>query len=297
MKYVITGSLGHISKPLSQRLVQSGHEVAVLTSNSDRVAAIEAIGAKAAVGSVEDAAFLVSGFAGANAVYLMIPPRFDVSDWIAYQQQVADNYIAAIKANGIQHVVVLSSIGAHLGKGAGPVDGLAYLENQLRQLPGIHALFLRPSYFYYNLFGMIPLIKGMGIMGGNYGDTDEKLVLVDTNDIADVAYEALNSLHFTGTTVQYIASDERHPNEIATVLSEAIGRPGIPWMVVSDEQARQGMLASGMPETIADGYTTLGAAIRSGIMQEDYWSNRPVALGKVKLEDFAKAFAGAYQAG
>jgi uncharacterized protein YbjT (DUF2867 family) len=102
MKYVITGSLGHISKPLSQRLVQSGHEVAVLTSNSDRVAAIEAIGAKAAVGSVEDAAFLVSAFTGANAVYLMIPPRFDVGDWIAYQQQVADNYIAAIKANSIQ---------------------------------------------------------------------------------------------------------------------------------------------------------------------------------------------------
>ncbi len=296
MKYVITGSLGHISKPLTERLVKDGHTVTVITSSNDRVAAIEALGAKAAVGSVTDAAFLGASFAGADAVYLMIPPNPAVTDWLAYQQEVADHYVMALAANGIKYVVQLSSIGAHLGKGAGPVDGLAYLEKQLGQLEGLNAVLLRPSFFYYNLFGMIPLIKGMGIMGGNYGDTDEKLVLVDTGDIADAAYTALAHLDFTGISVQYVSSDERHPKEIAAVLSEAIGRPGIPWVVVADEQAEQGMLMSGMPPTIAKGYTELGAAIRTGIMQEDYWKNKPAVQGKVTLEDFAKAFAAAYHA-
>ncbi len=296
MKYVITGSLGHISKPLVERLIKDGHEVTVVTSSAARTEAIEALGARAAVGSVEDAAFVSSSFAGADAVYLMIPPNFAVTDWLRYQQQVADHYVAAIRANNIKYVVQLSSIGAHLGKGAGPVDGLAYLESQLNTIDGLNAIILRPSFFYYNFLNMIPLVKGMGIMGGNYGGTDEKLVLVDTADIADAAYNALASLTFSGIDVRYVSGDERSTDEIAAVLSGAAGRPGVPWVVVTDDQAEQGMLASGFPATIAEGYTTMGRAIRTGIMQEDYWKNKPATFGKVKLEDFAKVFASAFDA-
>ena len=58
MKYVITGSLGNISKPLTEKLIMAGHEVTVITSKESNWPAIEAIGASAAVGSVEDISFL-----------------------------------------------------------------------------------------------------------------------------------------------------------------------------------------------------------------------------------------------
>ena len=186
MKYVITGSLGNISKPVSEKLIKAGHEVTIITSKEANRAAIEAIGAKAAIGSIEDAAFVSETFTGADVVYLMIPPNMAVTNWLAWQQKIADNYVAAIITNNIKKVVQLSSIGAHLRKGTGPVDGLGYLEEQLSDLKDTDAKFLRPSYFFYNLHGMAPLIKGMNIMGSNFGDTDEKLVLVHTNDIADV---------------------------------------------------------------------------------------------------------------
>ncbi len=296
MKYVITGSLGHISKPVVERLAKDGHQVTVITSNGDRKSDIEALGAVAAIGSVEDAAFISNTFSGADAVYLMIPPNWGVPNWLEYQQKVADNYAAAIAANNIKYVVQLSSIGAHMRRGAGPVDGLGYLEDQLLKLTEVHVKMLRPSFFYYNLFSMIPLIKGMNIMGANYGGTDEKLVLVDTSDIADSLYTVLSGLQFTGHTVEYIASDERGTDEIAAVLSAAIGKPGIPWVVFSDEQSLQGMLQAGLSATIAEGYNALGAGIRSGAVQEDYLKNRPALFGKVKLEDFAKAFAAAFNA-
>lgn len=295
MKYVITGSLGHISKPVVAKLAAAGHQVTVITSNPDRITDIEALGAAAAVGSVEDAAFVTTSFAGADAVYLMIPPNWAAPDWMAYQQQVSHNFIAAITANKIGHVVLLSSIGAHLRQGAGPVDGLAYLEVQLEQLTGVHVKTLRPSYFYYNLFGMVDMIKGMNIVGGNFGDSEEKLVLVHTDEIAQVLLEELSGLEFSGFSVRYIASDERHPREIAAVLGAAIGKPELPWVTFTDEQTHGGMLQSGLSQTIAEGYTTLGSAIRSGKMQEDYWQNKPV-LGTVKLEDFAKQFAAVFNA-
>ena len=180
MNYVITGSLGHISKPLVQQLVQAKHHVTVITSRAENAAAIEALGATAAVGSIEDATFITNTFAGADAVYLMIPPKWSVDNWYAYQQQVADNYVAAIKQNNIPHVVLLSSIGAHLRKGAGPIDGLGYLEEQLNTLTNTHSLFLRPSYFFYNLFTQIDLVKNAGIFGSNFSG-NEKLVLVTNN--------------------------------------------------------------------------------------------------------------------
>ena len=164
MKYIVTGSLGHISKPVATQLIGAGHEVTVITSKQENAAAIQAIDATAAVGSIEDAAFLQETFAGADAVYLMIPPNWAVTDWLAYQQQIANNYVSAVKANGIKYVVQLSSIGAHLRKGAGPVDGLAYLEQQLEQLKDVNVLFLRPSYFFYNLFNQINLVKSAGIL-------------------------------------------------------------------------------------------------------------------------------------
>ena len=42
MKYVITGSLGNISKPVSEKLIAAGHNVTIITSNQDKVKAISA---------------------------------------------------------------------------------------------------------------------------------------------------------------------------------------------------------------------------------------------------------------
>ncbi|MCX6317840.1 MAG: NAD(P)H-binding protein [Bacteroidetes bacterium] len=294
MKYVITGSLGNISKPLTEKLIEAGHDVTVITSKESNRAGVEALGAKAAIGSVEDAAFILSAFEGADAVYLMIPPKWEVADWLGYQQQVADNYVAAVQKHGIKHVVELSSIGAHMRKGAGPIDGLGYLEEKLGTVSETAVKFLRPSFFYTNFFAMIPLIKGMNIMGSNYGNSDEKMVLVHPADIADAAFEELNSLSFSGHTVRYIASDERHPSEVAAVLGKAVGKPELPWVPFSDEQSLEGLKGAGLSAVIAEGYTSMGASIRNGKVQEDYWKQRPAVYGKIKLEDFAKEFAAVY---
>jgi len=294
MKYVITGSLGHISKPIAVALIKAGHETVIITSNNDRVEEIQSLGAKALVGSVDDRQFVTNAFSGAGAVYLMIPPNFAAADVREAQNKVTDSYFAAIKANNIQYVVALSSIGAHMGNGAGPVDGLADLEKKFSTLKEVNIKYLRPSYFFDNLFAMIPLIKNANIMGSNFGNSEEKLVLTDTSDIAEVAIEELLSLNFTGKTVRYIASDERHPTEIAETLSKAISKPGIPWITFTDEQALAGMEQAGLTPSLSSAYTLMGKAIREGAMQNDYWENHPAKLGKIKLEDFAKQFALAY---
>ena len=296
MKYTITGSLGNISLPVVKNLVAAGHQVTVISSNANKAAEIESLGAIAAIGSVTDASFINQTFHGADAVYLMIPPNWAVTDWLAYQKEVADIYVNAIQLNKVKNIVQLSSIGAHMRKGAGPIDGLAYLEEKLETLNDVNIKILRPSYFFYNLFGMIALIKNAGIVGSNFGDSDEKLVLVHTSDIADVVSAHLLNLDFTGRSIQYIASDECTTNEIAAALLQVANKPIAPWVVFKDEDSLNGMLGAGLPNTIAEGYVELGKSIRGGALQADYWQNKPSEMGKIKLADFVKEFTYAYNA-
>jgi len=293
MKYVLTGSLGHISRPVAEKLIQAGHEVSIISSKADNSPAIIALGAKALTGSVEDLSFLTESFNNTDAVYLMIPPKWDITNWISYQQLVSDNYVKAIQQAAVKNVLVLSSVGAHMGTGAGPVDGLAYLESRLNELQDVNVVYLRPSYFYYNLFSMIPLIKNAHIMGSNQPGS-HKLLLTHTSDIAAVASEKLLNLGFKGKQVSYIASDERSLDEITSILTKAIGEESIPWVEFTDQQSLDGMLQAGLPETIAKGYVEMGAALRSGEMESDFHKNKPAQFGQTKLEDFAKEFAIAY---
>jgi len=290
--YVITGSTGHIGKPIIEGLVAAGKDVRVITSSANRVKEIEKLGAKPLVGSVQDVTFLQNAFKGAEVAFTMIPPIWDTTDWRASQNKVADNYVDAIRTNGVKYVVNLSSIGAHLGEGVGPVNGLHDFEEKLNSVSGLNVMHLRPSFFFYNFINQIELIKQAGIMGGNYGE-GEKLFLVHTKDIAKAALDELLNLSFTGSSVRYIFGDERSGKDIALALGKAIGKD-VNWVMFTDDQQKQGLLQAGLPETIAQNYTDMGKAIREGFMQAEARKNKP-ALSPTKLEDFAMEFAEAFR--
>jgi len=296
MKYTITGGAGNISKPLALQLLKAGHEVTVVGRNPDNLKELSDAGAKLGICSVEYIAFLTKAFTGGDAVYTMVPPVHVVTDWKAHIEQIAKNYAAAIQATGVKYVVNLSSVGAHLADGVGPVSGLYRAEKVLNSLAGIHIKHLRPPYFYNNLLGNIGMIKSMGIIGANFYAAESKFPIVAPSDIADVAAEELLKLGFTGHSVRYLASDEVSTEKIATVLGTAIGKPGLAWVEFTDEQALGGMIQAGLPEEIAKNYAEMNQSIKTGAMTEDYFKHRPTVFGKIKLEDFSQTFATIYNA-
>ncbi|MFD1257726.1 NAD(P)H-binding protein [Mucilaginibacter terrae] len=137
MKIIITGSLGNVSKPLVNDLLEKGHRVTLITSDPEKRNEIEASGATAAIGSVEDADFLSSAFVGNDALYAMLPPNFKTADSRAFYQKVGKNYARAIKSSGIKRVVHLSSWGADLDSGTGFILGSHDVEQLLNALPDI----------------------------------------------------------------------------------------------------------------------------------------------------------------
>ena len=278
--------------------MKKGHSVTVISSNPDKRAAIEALGAKAAIGKMQDAAFLTATFTGADTVYLMetldaAGDFFDKDvDFLGVIDQIGRNYKLSVERSGVKRVVHLSSIGAHMDKGNGILTFHHNVETILRQLPvDIAIKFMRPVGFYTNLFSAIRNIKTKGAIISNYGG-DQKEPWVSPRDIAAVIAEEMEK-PFGGRQVRYIASDEVSPNEIAKVLGEAIGKPGLKWIVVSDEQLLNSWLGIGFNAQIAKGFVEMQASQGTGELYEDYYRNKPV-LGGVKLVDFAKEFAAVY---
>ncbi len=296
MKIIITGSLGHISLPLTKELVQKGHTVTVISSKSEKQKNIEALGATAAIGSIEDVQFLASTFTGADAVYCMIPPPnhgFSNPDLdiMLHWGNMVNNYAKAIVESGVKRVVYLSSIGAHLAKGTGLIVGHYHAESIMNNLSEVAITFMRPTAFYYNLLGFIPGIKKTGMIASNYGGED-KVSWVSPTDIASaIALEIVTPL--VGRKIQYVASEELSCNEVASILGEAIGKHDLKWITITDEQLQTGLESFGVPKQIASGLAELNASMHKGELFKDYYQNRP-SMGKIKMKDFAKEFATAF---
>ncbi len=292
MKVIVTGSLGNISQPLAKELVKKGHAVTVISSKPEKQKDIEALGAMAAIGSLEDINFLVSTFTGADAIYAMVPPNLAVPDVRAYYRKIGSNYAQAIAQSDVKRVVLLSSVGAHLAQGTGLILGSYDVEGILNELPNVAITHLRPGYFFYNLYQFAGMIKEAGFIGANFGGEDN-IVMADTKDIAAAAAEEI-AAPATDRNVRYVASGEYTGNEAARILGAAIGKPDLKWVVFTDEQAQSGMEKSGMPANIVALFVEMYASIHSGALRQDYDLHKPTAMGKVKLEDFAKEFAAAF---
>lgn len=300
MKIILSGSLGYIGKPIVEKLIRKGHTVTVISSKTERQTDIEALGAKAAIGSMEDVDFLTDTFTGADAVYCMIAVEGALTDpantadkLTAQAGKIANNYVQAIQQSGVKRVVYLSSIGAHLEKGSGLIVIHHHGENILSKLPSdVNISFLRPSGFHKNLFAFLHAIKNQGVIAASYGG-DDRNILVSAYDIADAAIEELES-QSTGKKIRYVASEESTCNNAAAILGAAIGKPDLKWITLTDEQQFNGYKAFGMNDSLAQQFMEMNASIHNGKLYEDYDRHKPT-LGKVKLNEFAKDFAAVYQ--
>lgn len=297
MKITLTGSIGRIGKPLTEKLIAQGHNVKVVSSNPSRSEEISALGAIPVIGKLQDKEFLKTAFRSSDLVYTLVPPAnyFDYElNLFEYFVELGNSFADAIRQTDVKKVVNLSSIGAHLEKGNGILEGTYQVEKSLDDLPDdIAVTHIRPVEIYYNLYQYIDLIKNQGIMASNLAE-DNLNAWVSVEDIVDCIVKEMNII-YAGRKVRYVASEEVTYQELTTTLGTAIGKPDLKWVQITDEQLQENLIAVGMQPAIAGKMTEMYAAIRSGLLYKHYNRNKPHALGKVKLKDFARDFAKAYE--
>jgi len=295
-KITVLGATGNIGTALVHHLLEQGHQVTAVARPSARLEALQAAGATVRAGDAHDAAFLTEALRGADAAFLMIPPNLTAPDVLAHMHQIGEATTAAVRAAGLPAAVHLSSIGADEPAGTGPVVGLHYQEARLNAIEGLAITHLRPAYFMENLLANIGLIQHMGIIGSAMRP-DLNFPMVATRDIAARAAELLAGSIENGR-VEYLLGPQNYSQQDATTaLGQAIGRPELPYVQFSYDDAKQGMLRAGLSESMANLYDEMTRNMNEEKVMvaapRDAGSTTPTTLQEFAQRVFAPAFRGA----
>lgn len=293
---VITGATGNTGRVAAEALLAKGEKVRAIGRRAERLQKLVQKGAEAFVADATDAAALTKAFAGAKAVYAIVPPNIGAADVRAYEERVSDALTAAIEKAGVTHAVVLSSIGADKPDRTGPVVGLHNLEKKLGSVAALNALFLRAGYFMENLLPQAGIIQSFGIVAGPLR-ADLPLPMIATRDIGAAAAEALLKLNFNGKQTRELqgARDVTY-TKAAKIIGAAIGRPELAYMQMPAAQLRPALMQMGMSANMADLLLEMADSLNNGYMAalepRSASNTTPTRLETFVAEEFVRVFQG-----
>jgi len=249
--YVILGATGKTGSVVANSLLDKKKKVRVVGRDHKKLAAFTGRGAEAFTANVTDEKALTHAFTGAEAVYAMIPPDLANDNYRGFQSLAGNAISKALENAGVKHAVTLSSVGADKPDKTGPIAGLHELESKLNVIRGLDVLHLRAGYFMENTLPQVGIIRNLGRMAGPV-DLDVALAMIATKDIGAAAAEALLKLEFKGKQTQELQGQRNLSyQEAAVIIGQAIGKPGLDYVRLPDDQVLQAMTLMGMSKNVA----------------------------------------------
>ncbi|MET8278916.1 NAD(P)H-binding protein [Micromonospora sp. NPDC005174] len=239
---LVTGATGNVGPHAVSQLLAAGARVRALVladdPNVDRLPA----GVQLCTGDLADPDSLDAALDGVDGVFWMWP-------FFSLSTATAPAVLKKMEQQ-VDRVVVVSSVGVHIG--LEPVDNNchAYLEHLLEQST-LTWTFLRTTGFMANALGFAAQIRGDGrVVRFPYGDAAR--TSVHEADLAAVGVRAL--LDDGHEHRRYLVSGPEvlTQREQVEIIGEVVGRP-LQWQDVHAEEARRQMVATGWPPSYADG--------------------------------------------
>lgn len=296
-KITVLGATGNIGTALVHLLLDKGHQVTAVARPSTRLDALQQAGATVKAGDAHDAAFLTDALRGADAAFLMIPPNMAAPDVLAHYEQIGEATAQAARATGLKQAVNLSSLGADLPTGTGPILGVHYQEARLNSIDGLAVAHLRPAYFMENLLSSVGMVQHLGITGSAMRP-DLPVPMIATKDIARKAAELLDGDVPTGHSVHTLLGPRNYSQQEATAaIGQAIGRPELPYVPFSYDDAKKGMMGAGLSESMASLYIEMTRSLNEEKLMvhepRTAATTTPTTLEEFAQQVFAPAFRSA----
>ena len=265
--FVVLGATGHTGSVAAKRLLENGEKVRVVGRDEARLAALVQLGAEAVVADVYNAAALTGAFTGVEGAYLMLPPRVQEPDLLASGDKMSTAITEAVRASGLSHVVLLSSVGAQHDQKTGPIVALHRFEEKLRQVPNLNAVFLRPAMFMENYLMLVGLVQSMGFLaGGIKGEV--KMPMIAARDIGEKAAELLRERKFSGiSTLELLGERDLSHDEVAALIGAGIGKPKLSYQKFPGFLVEQAMKQMGMPGKTASLMSEMNEAANDGLLR------------------------------
>ncbi len=292
--YAIVGATGHIGSTIADILLTRGEKIRVISRSADRLKPLVKRGAEAFAGDAAEPAFLTQAFKGAKAVFTLIPPNLTAKDFLAYADKVGKSIARSVTDAKVKYVVNLSSIGADLPEGTGPIVGLHRHEERLNKIPGLNVVHLRAAFFMENLLMNIDLIRTKGI-AGSAARGDIAFPMIATKDIAAVAADLLVNRGFKGSSVRYLLGQRNvsHSEAIA-VIGSRVGKPDLAYVQFPYDEAEKGLKAAGLSPDMSRLYIEMTRAFNEGLVKTGL-ERTAENTTPTSIEEFAEVFDMLYR--
>ncbi|HVJ53006.1 MAG TPA: NmrA family NAD(P)-binding protein [Aliidongia sp.] len=221
--YAIMGVTGQVGGAIARTLLKDGHRLRAVLRDESKAGPWRDRGAEIAIATVEDAAALSAAFAGAEGVFVMVPPDFAPDPDFSSARAAAAGVTASVVAARPKKIVALSSIGGQHQSGLGLITQVHILEETLAPI-AIPTAILRPGWFMENSAWDVQPARETGEMASFLHPLDKPYPMVATADIGQVGALTLTQ-NWTGRRVIEIEGPKRYSQrEIASLLGTAVGR-------------------------------------------------------------------------
>ncbi|MEI5101005.1 NAD(P)H-binding protein [Streptomyces sp. PmtG] len=265
---VITGPTGNIGRRLLSLLVEAaparGEEVRVVVRDPARLPEAVRERVEVITGSHGDAATVERAFAGADAVFWLVPPDASTTPdegFSGFTRPAA----RAFAAHGVGHVVGVTALGrgTPLAARAGLVTASLAMDDLIAGSGVAFRALASPS-FYENLLEEADSIRENGVFTDTVA-ADRPAPLVAVADIAAAAAGLLLDRSWTGVgSVPVLGPQNLSPNDLARVMTAELGRP-VRYRRQPLDELRSALLGHGLNEAFVEGVVAMKRAKDEGL--------------------------------
>ncbi|MGB7554956.1 MAG: NmrA family NAD(P)-binding protein [Candidatus Korobacteraceae bacterium] len=289
MKITVTTPTGHIGSKLANILLDRKSDVTLIARHPEKVKDLASRGAQVIAGEHSDPAIVEQAVRGADALFWLTPPDMTSHDPLGTARRMAEAGASVIRKHPELHVVHLSSAGAFLPSGTGPIVGHYGAEETFRAA-GKNIVSLRPNEFMENVFFSLPTIVAQGAIYTTLQGSVQAPIIA-TQDIAEVAAEFLLKPIDGHHVVDIVGPQEISLDEWARIAGQAIGKQ-IRVVTIPGDQLKAAMSQSGMSPEMA----ALLVEMEEAISKIQQFKGDQKRTGKVTFSQFAReVFAPAYK--
>lgn len=290
MKIAVTTPTGNIGNKIANLLLERTSEVRVIARHPEKVKDLASRGAQVIAGEHSDPAVVEQAVRGADALFWLTPSQMTSHDPLGTARRMAEAGASVLRQHPELHVVQLSSAGAFLPSGTGPIVGLHETEEKFRAA-GKNIVSLRPNEFMENLFFFLPTIIAQGSIYTTIPGA-VKAPFIATRDIAEIAAEFLLKPIDGHHVIDIVGPQEISFDEWARIAGEAIGKP-IRVVTIPGDKLKAAMSQGGMSPEMAALMVEMEEAAPK-ILGE--FQGEQKRTGKITFAQFAReVFAPAYK--
>ena len=284
MKITVTTPSGNIGSKLADILLNSADaQVTVLARTPGKVEALAARGARVVAGDQLDTAALDKAVDGADVFFWAVGMDYTAANVRARYNQFADAAAGALRRHPQLRIVHVSSVGAQLPSGTGPIKGLYDAEQKLNAA-GKNVIHLRANYFMENVLGSLPTIASDGAI---YSTTPGTATAeqVATADIAEAAANYLLRGPHGHHSVDASGPENISFDQVAAAVAEAIGKP-VRHAQIPPDALKGALTKAGLSADLATELVELQQAMTHGRLREQVGDLR--WKGKLTFAKFAQ---------